>query len=113
MTKDEIPHNTYDGFFTANTFHIMSLQEVELGIKNIGVSMPKGAQFLVYGPFNFKGKFTSESNRNFDQMLRDRDPKQGIRDFEKIDEWFLDLCCRVSDVVQMPANNFILVFEKC
>ena len=38
------------------------------------------------GLFNYGGLHTSESNARFDLMLRQRDPRSGIRDFEKVDE---------------------------
>jgi len=41
--------------------------------------------FLLYGPFNYGGRYTSESNARFDLWLKDRDPQSGIKDFETLD----------------------------
>jgi hypothetical protein len=37
-----------------------------------------------YGPFNYSGTFTTESNRKFDGWLKSRNSASGIRDFEAV-----------------------------
>jgi len=37
-----------------------------------------------YGPFNFNGSFTTDSNRKFDGWLKSRSALSGIRDFEAV-----------------------------
>ena len=45
---------------------------------------PGGAGLLcVYGPFRYDGEYTSDSNRAFDQMLKERDPLSGLRDVRR------------------------------
>ena len=34
-----------------------------------------------YGPYNYGGLFTSESNARFDGWLKSRDPQSGVREF--------------------------------
>jgi hypothetical protein len=34
------------------------------------------------GPLKYQGEFTTDSNRDFDQWLRDRDENSGVRSFE-------------------------------
>jgi len=66
----------------------------------------------VYGPFNYGGSYTSDSNREFDGWLKARDPRSGIRAFEAVDA----LACRIGLVlvadVAMPANNRTLVWRR-
>ena len=50
----------------------------------VGVHLPEGGVFAIYGPFNYGGHFTSDSNRAFDAWLRQRDTRSGLRDFEAI-----------------------------
>jgi hypothetical protein len=38
----------------------------------------------VYGPFRYDGRYTSDSNREFDRMLQDRDPNSGLRDIREV-----------------------------
>jgi hypothetical protein len=58
----------------------------------------------VYGPFNYGGMHTSESNARFDLMLRQRDPRSGIRDFEKVDELAGAQGLRLVQDCAMPAT---------
>ena len=37
-----------------------------------------------YGPFNYSGTFTTDSNRRFDGWLKSRNALSGIRDFEAV-----------------------------
>jgi hypothetical protein len=37
-----------------------------------------------YGPFNYGGAFTTDSNRRFDGWLKSRNAASGIRDFEAV-----------------------------
>jgi hypothetical protein len=37
-----------------------------------------------YGPFNYSGTFTTDSNRRFDGWLKSRNAASGIRDFEAV-----------------------------
>ena len=102
----------YDAVFSANTLHIMSWPEVEKCFEGIGRVLEPGGVLAVYGPFNYHGQFTSESNARFDQWLKARDPASGVRDFEAVDA----LACKqgltlVQDYA-MPANNRTLVWVK-
>ena len=112
VDSDPWPQIRYDAVFSANTVHIMGWPEVEKLFAGVGQVLAEGGRFCLYGPFNIDGKFTSESNANFERWLKSRDPKSGIRDQAELDT----LACqagliRVADH-PMPANNNILVWEK-
>ena len=61
--------------------------------------------FIVYGPFNKAGKFTSDSNARFDTHLRSSNPLQGIRDLEKVCKCAAINGLTLSEDNSMPANN--------
>lgn len=106
------PLAAYAGVFSANTTHIMSWPEVEKMFRGIGrVLKPEGC-FALYGPFNYQGGYTSDSNRNFDQWLKSRDPLSGIRDFEALNELAVSNRLQLTEDVEMPVNNRILVWRK-
>ncbi|MAZ49523.1 MAG: methylase [Halobacteriovoraceae bacterium] len=101
---------SFDTVFTANTLHIMS-EKLALKFCREVSDIIKGQGLLViYGPFKFEGKFTSESNQEFDNHLKSKDPLMGIRDFEKIKSGLNDFIH--LETIAMPANNFILCFKK-
>jgi cyclopropane fatty-acyl-phospholipid synthase-like methyltransferase len=106
------PAQQYDAVFSANTTHIMAWLEVEQLFTGIGNVLKSGGLFCLYGPFNYDGRYTSDSNARFDQWLKARDPKSGIRDIEALDELAAaNGMKRISDYA-MPANNRILVWQK-
>lgn len=78
----------------------------------IGRVLQTGGVFCLYGPFNYNGRYTSESNARFDSWLKSRDPLSGLRDFEALDD-----LARAAGLVferdyAMPANNRTLVWSK-
>jgi hypothetical protein len=71
-----------------------------------------GGYLIVYGPFNYNGHFTSESNRNFEQWLKQQNPESGIKDFEWADEIATIAGLKLVDDIAMPANNRILIWQR-
>jgi cyclopropane fatty-acyl-phospholipid synthase-like methyltransferase len=112
VETDLWPETNFDAIFSANTVHIMGWPEVEKMFAGISNVLETGGRFCLYGPFNVDGKFTSESNAKFEQWLKSRDPKSGIRDQAELDTLANKAgMARVATHV-MPANNNILVWEK-
>lgn len=98
--------------FSANTAHIMSWPEVERLIAGVGRVLQADGRFLLYGPFRYDGRHTSDSNACFDQMLHQRDPDSGVRDVESVmlhaDRAGLEILADHP----MPANNRTLVWRR-
>jgi SAM-dependent methyltransferase len=101
-----------DAVFSANTCHIMSWPQVEQLFSGVGRVLRKGGVFALYGPFNYGGKPTSESNARFDAMLRGRDPASGLRDFEEINRLAAGAGLAFAEDNAMPANNRLLVWRR-
>lgn len=101
-----------DALFTANTLHIMAWHSVQLFFSGLAKHLNAGAKVCIYGPFNYQQCYTSESNAQFDQWLKSRDPLSGIRDFEAVAALALQAGLVLQDDVAMPANNRLLVFVK-
>ncbi|QNP48273.1 DUF938 domain-containing protein [Diaphorobacter aerolatus] len=102
----------FDAVFTSNTAHIVSWPLVQRMFALVGQHLPDGGRFAIYGPFNYGGSFTSESNRAFDASLRQRDPRSGIRHFEDIVALARSQSLSLLQDHAMPANNRLLVFGK-
>ena len=110
--RDQWPRQRFDFIFTANSFHIMDREMVVACIAGIGRCLKAGGVFAVYGPFNYDGGYTAESNASFDRMLRQRDPASGLRDFEWIAELAGDAGMDLVEDIDMPHNNRTLVWKK-
>lgn len=106
----EWPAGPFDYLFTANTFHIMAQPLVARCIAEGCLRLNEGGRFMVYGPFNYDGQFTSDSNRQFDGWLKAADPQRGIRDKEWIEQEFARHGRQCLADHEMPANNRVLVF---
>ena len=102
----------YDAVFSANTLHIMSWPEVEKFFGGVGEVLESGGILAVYGPFNYNGAFTSESNARFDAWLKARDPASGVRDFEAVDALARAQGLHLQQDIAMPANNRTLVWRR-
>ena len=102
----------YELLFTANSLHIMSEKSVEKFFSRIPNVLHQCALVFIYGPFKYGGKFTTRSNAEFDERLKDRDFRSGIRDFEVISELAVSGGLSLVADVQMPSNNQLLVFSR-
>ena len=102
----------YDGIFTANTLHIMAWDCVEAFFTGVEGALSSGGVLCVYGPFNYRGQFTSDSNARFDCWLKQRDPASGIRDIEAVQELAVAAGLVLSADHAMPANNRLLVWRR-
>ena len=102
----------YDAVFSANTLHIMGWPEVVRFFEGVGEVLEPGGVLVVYGPFNYNGQFTSESNARFDAWLKARDPASGVRDFEAVDALARAQGLVLQHDIAMPANNRSLVWQR-
>ena len=106
------PAMRFDAAFTANTWHIMGWNAVEACFAGLDAALEDDATLVAYGPFNYAGAYTSDSNREFDRWLRARDPASGLRDVEAIDALAHAIGLRRHADVAMPANNRCLVWRR-
>lgn len=98
--------------YAANVMHIVSESLGANLLRLAAKSLLKSGYLVLYGPYRYGGKFTTESNKDFDRWLRDRDSASGVRDFEWVER--LANKCGLSLIKDhaMPANNQCLVFQK-
>ncbi len=106
------PELTVDSVFSANTCHIMHWHMVEAMFAGVGRLLSEHGQLLLYGPFNYHGTYTSESNRRFDDWLKARDANSGVRDFAALDALANAAGLRLCTDYSMPANNRLLHWKK-
>ena len=112
VNQSELPPGEYDMIYSANTAHIMDWNSVIRMFRVVGEKLKTGGVFCLYGPFNYKGSYTSDSNARFDQWLKMRDPDSGIRDFEALDQEADKNRLKLIADHEMPANNRTLVWQK-
>ena len=101
-----------DGIFTANTLHIVSWSHVGHFFRGVGETLAPGGMLCVYGPFRYRGRFTTPSNAEFDLWLKRRDPVSGVRDFEAVEALAAAEDLALIADHPMPANNQCLGWRR-
>ena len=112
VKQESWPDLSIDIIFSANTAHIMSKDEVESFFKGVGSQLNEGSLFILYGPFNYNGQYTSESNARFDIWLKQRNPLSCIKNFEFVNKLAAQADMKLLQDISMPANNKILCWQK-
>lgn len=107
--NDPWPNGEFDAVYTANTAHIMQRDEVRLMMQLVSGNLSKGGTLLQYGPFCIDGEFNSDSNRAFHHQLLS-EGLGGYRDIDELVGWADGLT--LAEIVTMPANNMLLVWQK-
>lgn len=106
------PTERFDAVFTANSLHIMPWSAVEQCFSGIARVLEPDGVLAVYGPFNYDGAYTSDSNREFDGWLKQRSALSAIRDFEAVDALAGEIGCKLVKDHAMPANNRLLAWRR-
>lgn len=111
MTADVSPQS-FDAVYSANTAHIMSFPAVVEMFSLAGKALRDDGVFCLYGPFRQDGEFSTQSNADFDNSLRERNSEMGIRDIEALDELGESVGMVRERLYAMPANNCLVIWVK-
>jgi len=98
--------------FCANVIHIAPWQVAEGLLAGAARTLQPDGHLFLYGPFKRDGHHTAVSNAVFDTNLRNGNPEWGVRDLDDVRAAAERHGLALQDVVQMPANNLILVFSR-
>ena len=98
--------------FCANVIHIAPWHVAEGLFAGAGRYLQGGGRLFLYGPFKRDGQHTALSNAVFDTSLREGNPEWGVRDIADVEQLGADNGLALREVVEMPANNLILVFQR-
>jgi hypothetical protein len=74
--------------------------------------LPAGGVVYCYGPYRRDGAHTAPSNAAFDEWLRGIDARFAVRDLEAVEAAAAASGFLLDEVIDMPANNFSLVFRR-
>lgn len=96
----------------ANLIHIAPWAVTPALMTGAARTLDSGGRLFLYGPFRFDGAFTAPSNARFDQWLKARDGRFGVRDLTRVTAVAAERGLERVEVVDMPANNHLVVFER-
>ena len=106
------PETRFDAVFTANTLYIMSWDHVCALFAALPEVLEPHAVLAVYGPFNYGGTYTSQSNAAFDRWLKERSSVSGLREFEAVDALARGAGLTLIEDCALPAHNHLLLWLR-
>lgn len=106
------PIGAADAILCINMVHISPWEATVGLLRQSGKLLPVGGPLVLYGPYFQKGVETAPSNLAFDESLRARDSRWGLRQLEDVVSLAESLGLHVEAVHSMPANNLTVVLRK-
>ena len=103
----------YDVIFVVNLFQVAPVSIAD-GIAQVAARvLTKDGFVAIYGPFRVDGKYTTQSNEAFDkEILAAQVPEWGLKDVRDLEKTANKYGVALKKIIDMPANNFILVFGR-
>jgi SAM-dependent methyltransferase len=98
--------------FCANVIHIAPWRVAEGLFAGAGRYLQADGRLFLYGPFKRGGRHTAVSNAVFDSSLRESNAEWGVRDVDDLTKLGEGAGLVLKEIVEMPANNLVLVFER-
>lgn len=95
-----------------NMVHIAPWAATEGLLRGAAAVLPRQGPLVLYGPFVRAEVPTAPSNTAFDASLRARDPSWGIRRLEEVTAAATARGFDFDELVEMPANNLVVVFRR-
>ncbi|WP_428423190.1 DUF938 domain-containing protein [Methylibium sp.] len=102
-----------DALYCANLLHIAPWAACLGLMRGAARHLSPQGLLITYGPYLVDGERTAPSNLAFDADLRRRDPAWGLRRLEDVAAAADAAGLRLRERVSMPANNLVLLFERC
>jgi len=106
-----LSHGSFHLVLSVNMIHIAPWAAVQGLFKAAGCALVPSGVMLTYGPYGFNGTIEPESNVAFDTSLRSLGD-WGIRQVSDLEAEAEDNGLWLEKVVDMPANNKVLVWRK-
>jgi SAM-dependent methyltransferase len=108
-TSDRWPVERADAVVCINMLHIAPW-EAGLGLlRGAARVLPPGGPLVLYGPYRVDGVL-AESNASFDQSLRRRDPRWGVREVRDVEAAAAGFV--PAERVPMPWDNLMVILRR-
>ncbi len=115
LTKPETwsSDRLYDAIFCINIFQVAPVS-IANGMMQCAAKILKDEGFLsIYGPFKVEGSYTTDSNESFDKEVRSAGVAEwGLKDVVDLRAAAERHSLNLDMQIDMPANNFMLIFGK-
>ena len=107
---DDFRSAAFDIVIAVNLLHIAPVETTRQLVEGAAAALREKGLLVVYGPFLIDGRPTTESNAKFDETMKSLG--FGLRDVQDVNAVAMVNGFAGVEQRDMPANNFLLVFEK-
>ena len=112
VTKLPWPLQTAEAVVAINLIHVAPWSATPALFEGAKALLSTQGVLFLYGPYRRHGQHTSKSNEQFDSDLHAQNSEWGLRDLEAVSETAASSGFALAEIVEMPANNFSLVFKR-
>ena len=104
--------HSLQGIVSINMIHVAKWTCTIALFKGAAKLLKKGQFMILYGPFKFGNKHTSQSNYFFENSLKKQNDLWGIINIEEVSEEAKKNSFCQKNIIRMPANNFSIIYKK-
>jgi len=112
VTRLPWPLQTADAVVCINMIHVAPWRATPAMFESSKALLPSGHVLFLYGPYRRFGRYSSKNDEQFDSDLHAQNSDWGVRDLEAVSEVAASSGFVLSEIVDMPANNFSLIFRR-
>ncbi len=113
VLQDHWPVERVDAVVNINMIHIAPWEATEALFRGARSVLTSGGVLFMYGPYQLNGAHTAPSNAAFHRSLQERNPQWGVRDLNEVKAVAHRAGFAFEKRVEMPANNFSIVYRRC
>lgn len=105
--------NEFSAIFCINIFQVAPISIADGMMACAEHLLTSDGFLMIYGPFQMRGSFTTESNKEFHDTLAGYGvPEWGLKDVADLEAAALKHGLELKEHIDMPANNFCLIFGR-
>ena len=104
---------SFSAIFCINIFQVAPVSIADGMMECAEHLLNEDGFLLIYGPFQVEGKFSTDSNQEFHNTLSSAGvPEWGLKDVADLKSAAAKHGLELKEQIDMPANNFSLIFGK-
>jgi hypothetical protein len=104
---------SFSAIFCINIFQVAPISIADGMMECASYLLDETGILLIYGPFQMEGKFTTDSNREFHDTLSSAGVSEwGLKDVADLKKAAENHGLELKEQIDMPANNFSLIFGR-